>query len=143
MQIVAILGEYQLPKPGDIEVLMQTNRIFMDISEFYKNLQQKEIAPEELSTNELERVLRELEGLPNFKALYEGLAKILSNAVLVDNYGLPYSLIRVKCNNELLLFVMKIIRTNPVSSIVMVVFYYLCAAEGRSERHFGSAFVST
>jgi len=93
---------------------MKSNTTFIDICEFYKNFQQKEITPDDLSTNELQRLLRQLEGMPNFKAMYEGLSRIIKNCVLVDNYGLPYSIIRVKCNNELLIFILRLIRTNAV-----------------------------
>ena len=120
---MSILVEYLPPQITDLEQLITTNHIFKDICEFYRNMQQKEIGPNELATNELDRLLRQLEGLPNFKALYEGLSKILNNSVLVDNYGLPYSIKRVKCNNELLILTLKLIRINPVNFCKIIAFH--------------------
>jgi len=102
------------PNEADLENLVVNNPVFKGIHN-YLQIQAKEDVPlKKLSFNEFQRLLSMLEGQPNYKVIYDGLGNLLENFVKINDVSLPKSMKEIKCLNEVAIFFLKLVNSNPV-----------------------------
>ncbi len=114
LELVCILIEHKPPPETDAESLLRTNPAFAGTVGYIRELCKEEVQAKRLAVNEFQRLLSLVEGQPNYKAIYDGLARLFDNFVVINNSALPHSTKQLKCFNELLIFFLRFVLINPV-----------------------------
>ncbi len=103
------------------------------------------VAPEQLfATNEFQRLLSGVEGRDNYHALHRGVARLMANFVVAQNALLPQSTKELKCFNELVIFLLRLVTTNQVlkdQTTSGIELRPLLSAKGRPQGHHTTAAV--
>lgn len=74
----------------------------------------QELPSKILLNNEFQRLLCKVAGYANFKALQEGITNFLEYFVTKNTSTLPNSIKELKCFNEFLIFLLRLVTLNPV-----------------------------
>jgi len=115
IQIFCVLLEAKTPYDSEIESLLKNHNIFIAINKFQQeNSKGMEIPIQKLAINEFKRILINLEGLPNFKVMFDGISKTLENYILVHNSALPKAIKEIKYIKEFTILLLWILQLNPV-----------------------------
>ncbi len=116
LETLCAMVEYKAPAERTVASLVSSSEPLKGIIAYLELMWKEVVHPEVLAVNEFQRLLGRLEGLPNYKALYAGLSRVLSNFVTTKNSSLPNSIKELKCFDELTILLLRLITYNPVFS---------------------------
>eukprot|EP01022_Parablepharisma_sp_SALTPOND_P000859 TRINITY_DN105156_c0_g1_i1.p1 TRINITY_DN105156_c0_g1~~TRINITY_DN105156_c0_g1_i1.p1 ORF type:complete len:1100 (+),score=45.85 TRINITY_DN105156_c0_g1_i1:99-3302(+) len=136
LQLLCVLVEYTPMILEDAEELVKKDVAAKGIIRHLEGFWKEDVPAKVFTLNEFSRLLSRVEGQPNYSALFNGIARLLSNFVTSKNSALPNSVKELKCFNEIIIFFLRLVTFNPVcyiSSNLHLALRRICNAQGRFE----------